>query len=430
MNLHGADYNLSELISSALGMTSWMKTAALAVAILAAAVPLCAQTLPSSPIVLADGHLTLGGDVAVSFAPSDPGFFNYADYEASALRLLRLDLTAEFNAGDHLAVLGDLRSESAFEHGLSGRAPRPYALYARIRPWANRAFDIQAGVVPPTFGAFARRTYAADNFLIGYPLAYQYLTSLRADSVPASADELLRMRGRGWLSSFSIGDPTPDRGVPLVNAFSWDTGVQVHLGTALLDATGSVTAGTLARPLFKDDNNGKQVAGRLAVHPVAGLIVGASASRGPFVSSTAARGAVGDGKEGEFTQVAVGADAEYSRDYYVVRVETIVSHWTLPIVRAPVLDLPLRAVSTSVEGRYKIRPGLYAAARFDHLGFSTIHTPTRTDSWDAPVTRVEMGGGYSLQRNLLLKLSYQHNTRAGGRVQRLNLGAAQLLFWF
>ena len=41
-----------------------------------------------------------------------------------------------------------------------------------------------------TFGAFARRTYANDNPLIGYPLAYQYLTSLRPDAVPATADAL------------------------------------------------------------------------------------------------------------------------------------------------------------------------------------------------------------------------------------------------
>ena len=52
------------------------------------------------------------------------------------------------------------------------QAVRPYALYLRIRPWLNRDFDIQVGRVPPTFGAFARRTYANDNPLIGYPLAY------------------------------------------------------------------------------------------------------------------------------------------------------------------------------------------------------------------------------------------------------------------
>jgi hypothetical protein len=410
-----------------------VKPALLAVAVLVGvSAPLGAQVLPSSPIVLADGHLTLGGDVAVSFAPSDTGFFNYTDYEESALRLLRLDLTAAVHAGDHVAVLADIRSENAFEDGFHAERPRAYGLYVRIRPWADRAIDIQAGRVPPTFGAFGRRTYATDNFLIGYPLAYQYLTSLRADSLPANADDLLRMRGRGWLSNYSIGNLTPERGVPLVSAFAWDTGVQVHVGTELFDATGAVTAGTLAHPLFNDDNDGKQIAGRVAFHPVAvaGLIVGASAARGPFVSRTAARGAVGDGSTSQFTQQAFGADAEYSRDYYIVRFETIVNDWRLPIVRAPFLDLPLRARSTMVEGRYRILPGLYAAARYDHLGFSEVTGTSRTDTWDAPVTRVEIGGGFSLQRNLLLKLSFQQNRRDGGRVRLLNLPAVQLLFWF
>src|SRR5437899_2667889 len=406
-------------------MKAGLKTAALAVAVLVgASTPLAAQVLPSSPIVLADGHLTLGGDVAVSFAPVDPGFFNYTDYEESALRLLRLDLTAAVHAGDHVAILADVRSENAFEDGFHAEPPRAYALYVRIRPWADRAIDFQVGRVPPTFGAFGQRTYATDNFLIGYPLAYQYLTSLRADALPANADELLRMRGRGWQSNYSIGNLAPDRGVPLVSAFAWDTGVQVHVGTELLDATGAVTAGTLARPLFNDDNDGKQIAGRVAFHPVPGLIFGASAARGPFVSRTAARAAGGDGNDGQFTQQAWGADAEYSRDYYIIRFEAIVNDWRLPIVRAPALELPLRARSMMVEGRYKILPGLYAAARFDHLGFSEITGTSRTDTWDAPVTRVEIGGGFSLQRNLLLKLSYQFNRRDGGRVQLLNLPAA------
>jgi hypothetical protein len=405
-------------------MTTWLKATPLAVAIVAATgLPARAQTLPSEPIVFGGGRLTLGGDAAVSFAPQDPGFFNYTDYAHSALRMLRIDLTAALKADDHLSLLADVRSENI-------GSPRPYALYARIRPWTHRAFDIQIGRVPPTFGAFARRTYAADTFLIGYPLAYQYLTSLRPDAVPASADELLKMRGRGWLASYSIGNVTPSHGVPLVSAFTWDTGVQVHAATDRVEATASVTAGTLANPLFQDDNSGKQIAGRVAWQPVVGLILGTSAARGPFVSETAARGAVGGGNESRFTQTAWGADVEYSRDYYLVRFEAIVSDWTMPIVRPPTLDLPLRAVSTSIEGRYKIRPGLYAAARVDHLGFSDITGSTLTESWDAPVSRVEVGGGYSIQRNLVLKVSYQYDSRAGGRVHTLYLPAAQLLFWF
>jgi hypothetical protein len=382
-----------------------------------------AQTLPAGPVVFGDGHVTLGGDVSWSIAPDDTGFFDYTDYEHSTLRMLRLALTASVKAGEHLALLAEVRSEN-------GGHPEPYGLYLRIRPWATRAFDIQVGRVPPTFGAFARRAYAEDNPLISYPLAFQYLTSIRADALPATIDDLLRMRGRGWLSSFQIGNLAPDRGVPLANAFRWDTGVQLHAASDLIDATASLTAGTISNPRLSNDNSGRQIAGRVALHPISGLIVGGSAARGPFVGQSAARAATGDPGTDDFTQTAWGGDVEYSRDYYLLRFETVVSTWTLPLASAPAGRLPLRAIAASTEGRYKLRPGLYAAARLDHLGFSEVTTGLTSRSWDAPVTRVAVGGGYSIQRNLLLKLEYQFNTRDGGRVQQLNLPAAQLVFWF
>jgi predicted porin len=93
-------------------------------------------------------------------------------------------------------------------------------------------------------------------------------------------------------------------------------------------------------------------------------------------------------------------------------------------------QLPLSANATSAEGRYKIRPGLYAAARFDHLGFSEVEGSAGRQTWDAPVNRWEIGGGYSLQRNLVLKLAYQRNVRDGGRVLNVNLATAQVVFWF
>lgn len=387
-----------------------------------------AQTLPSEPIALANGRVTVSGDVSASYGSEDPGFFNYTDYAHSALRLFRVDLTAAVNAGPHFTLLGEIRSENL-------GAVRPYALYLRIRPWTTRDFDIQVGRVPPTFGAFARRTYANDNPLIGYPLAYQYLTSLRPDAVPASADELLRKRSLGWLVRYSLGEPAADHGVPLVSAFRWDTGVQAHATVGMLGATVAVTTGTVSNPLFSDDNNGRQVVGRVDVRPVAGLILGTSLARGPFVSQRASRAAVGDGHDAEFTQTAWGGDAEYSHGHYLVRVETIVSRWQVPIARPPprqlALQTPLSAVSASVEGRYKLRPDLYVAARYDHLGFGKQTSARETVPWDAPVTRIEVGAGYSIQRNLLLKGSFQDNNRDGGVLRRVaHVVAAQLVFWF
>jgi hypothetical protein len=411
-------------------MKRWNRFAGPALLLVVSAVGAAdAQVLPSEPIVLANGHVTVSGDLSAGYGSDDTaGFFNYTDYEHSALRLFRVDLIAAVKAGPHFTLLGEIRTENLEE-------VRPYALYLRIRPWTTRDFDIQVGRVPPTFGAFARRTYANDNPLIGYPLAYQYLTSLRPDALPASADELLRKRSLGWLVRYSLGNGSAEPGVPLVSAFRWDTGVQAHTTIGMLSATASVTTGTVSNPLFSDDNHGRQWAGRIELRPAVGLILGTSLARGPFISQAAARAALGDTEDAQFMQTALGGDAEYSRNHYLLRFETIVSRWQVPVAPPAAsqlaLQTPLGALSTSIEGRYKLKPDLYVAARYDHLGFSDETSATATLPWDAPVTRIEFAAGYSIQRNLLLKGAYQHNDRDGGvLLQSAHQVAAQLVFWF
>jgi hypothetical protein len=390
-----------------------------------------AQVLPEEPVTLANGRVTVAGDVSGTFscssagAPksrcgSDIGYFNYSDYEHSALRLFRLDLSSSVALGGRFVALGEVRTENADR-------PRVYALYLRLTPWARRRIDIQAGRIPPTFGAFSRRTYASDNPLIGYPLAYQYLTSVRPDSLPATLGEIAAMRGRGWLSSFSVASREPARGLPLVSAFAWDTGVQIHGETDRLEAAAAVTTGTLGNPLVRDDNGGRQLAGRVAVRPIIGLVAGVSAARGPFVTSTA-RAASGWTHGDRLTQTAWGADAEYSRGHYLVRGEAVRSVWTTSLGVGTEASVRLPATAVSVEGRYKIGPALYVAGRADRLTFGTL-SGTSSD-WDAAVTRVEVGGGYSLQRNLLLKASFQHNARATLYVPGLNFVATQIVVWF
>ena len=399
-----------------------------------------AQTLPSEPIEFGAGHVTVGGDVSATFSCATPidascgedaGFFNYTDYAHSALRLFRVDVSAAVKAGPHFTVLSQVRSENL-------DTAEPYALYLRVRPWSSKDFDIQVGLVPPTFGAFLRHSYANDNPLIGYPLAYQYLTTLRPDALPASADELLKKRSTGWLVKYSVGDSTAQAGVPLVTAFSWDTGVQAHGTVGIVSATAAITTGTISHPLFKEDNDGRQLATRVELRPVMGLVVGTSFAHGAFVSQSAARAAVGsEANDQSYAQTAWGGDLEYSHGYYLLRAETIVSSWRLPTATPPAAQVPIQdaltSFSTSVEGRYKLRPRLYVAARFDRLTFSDLAGADGiSQPWDAPVKRIEVGTGYSLQRNLVLKLSYQHNTRDGGNfLPRVGkFAAAQLVYWF
>ena len=409
-------------------MTGWGRITRAWMLLLCIAGRAGAQVLPAEPIAVAGGRLTFGGDVSATIGPKDPGFFNFTDYNHSTLRMLRVDFSAAARAGDHFSLLAEVRSENLGQ-------VRPYALFVRIRPWTARNFDIQAGRVPPTFGAFTRRTYANDNPLIGYPLAYQYMTTMRANALAASADELLAKRSEGWALRYSVGARTFEGGVPLVSAFRWDTGVQVHAASRSggVSGTVAVTSGTVSNPRVRDDNGRPQLAGRFEWRPVSGLVAGGSWARGPFLSRDAARAALGalDVDTSAFTQTAWVGDLEYSRDHYVLRFELVESGWRLPTVAAPALPQPLSALATSVEGRYKLRPGLYVASRVDHLGFSAITGTGRTLPWDAPVTRIEAGLGYSLQRNLLLKVAYQHNRRDGGRLEKNdNFPAAQLVFWF
>ena len=257
-----------------------------AVLMLVAAREAGAQILPDEPISIAGGHIVLGSEVSATFAPEDPGFFNYTSYEFSALRNLRLSVSTEIRASDRVQVLGEVRLDQ-------GRVLEAYGLFVRVRPWPARRFDIQVGRVPPTFGAMSRTAYGSTNLLIGQPLAYQYLTSIRPDALPGTPDDLLRMRARGWLSRFPVGNNVDAPGLPLVNTSRWDTGVQVHGLAGMIEWTGAVTAGSLSDPRFRDNNGGRQVAGRAVVRPAAAMVFGISAARGAWLNETLEREVAG-----------------------------------------------------------------------------------------------------------------------------------------
>jgi hypothetical protein len=380
-----------------------------------------AQPLPEGPIRALDGRVVVTGDVVATAGSLDESaWFNYTDYEHNALRMMRLGVAAAWRPAEWLAFVGELRSEDFHQ-------PAAYAAYVRVRPWRHYAFDIQAGRIPPSFGAFGRRGYGTDNPVIGYPLAYQYLTSLRTDAVPATADDILRMRARGWRSSFPIGSQTPGPGIPLVSAFQWDTGVQVRWKHGPIEATSAVTNGTLSHPRLVDDNGGKQVSGRVALTPAIGWIVGVSGARGAWLAREIPSQTTAP------LQRVVGADVEYSRDHWIVRGELVWSRWSFPVPLAPSNASTVGALATWGEGRYRITPRVFLAGRADRLNFTRLRgsvPQSRALPWDAPVTRLEGGFGVYLQRNFVLRAMAQANWRPAGRVPNRTFLSAQLAYWF
>ena len=355
-----------------------------------------------------------GGEVTGNISPVDHGYFNELEYQRNLLRLVRVNFALEFRASDQVAILTEIRSDN-FD------VPEPYALYVRLRPWRDRAFDIQVGRIPPVFGAFARRRYDTGNPLIGYPLTYQYPNTTRPDSAPTELSQVLLQRGGGAKVRYPIGDREPMAGLPMVNPLRWDTGVQVMLGHDPIELGVAVTQGTISNPRVRDDNSGKQLAARLGLRPAFGWVLGVSGARGEYVTDdvTSITGDTG-------YQTAFGFDLEFSRNYFVLRAETIWSQWDAPTLETGALG----GLGFYIEASYKISLGFYVAARVDRISFDHVDSADGAITWDSSISRIEVGAGYYFHRQLLAKVSYQYNERDAGRLTTRGIPAVQLLFWF
>lgn len=384
-----------------------------------------AQGLPDQPFAWFDNRVMVSGDVSTSVARFDDGWFNDIDYGANALRLATFGVGVEARLHERVSVLSETRMEN-------WHTPRVLALFVRVRPWRDRRVDIQVGRIPPVFGTFGRRRYGTDNPLIGYPLAYQYLTTLRTDTAPATADALLAVRGGGWFVRYPqhVGSAQRAAGLPLSSAYVWDTGVQVRVGGPVEIAV-AITAGSLAAPRVRDDNGGKQFSARVSGRPRSWLTAGASVSTGAYVDDSL-RAEVDDGDR-QYAQRAAGIDLELSRGHWLVRGEVMGTRFASPTLRTNGRPRALVALASSLEARYKWHPRFYSATRVEHLGFSSIlgsAEGAQPTPWDAPVTRVEAGGGVYLAHNMVGKLMYQHNWRVATDTESQGRVAAQLSYWF
>jgi hypothetical protein len=371
-------------------------------------------------------RVTFGGELSAVAGRRDTlAFFNYTDYEHNALRIARLRLLAEWRVGRQVSVLGEIRTENGEDADLA-------ALYVRWRPWAGKNLDIQIGRVPPVVGAFGRRSYGRDNPVVGSPLAYQYLTSLRPDALPATIDDLLRMRARGWQPSFPIGSQVKAPGIPLVSSARWDTGIEAHGQYGQVELAGAFTLGSPAEPVVRDTNDGREWSGRVAVHAPSGLTIGLSGARGQWIDRSVLA-LVPEALRSNSEQSLVGLDVELMSGRWLVRAEGMRSVFQVPVTGAPTPAMSLPAWSSFVEARYRVTPRWQLAARVERLGFGRVtgaSAGSLPTPWDAQVDRVEAVLGVRLRRDLEIRGGWQQDWRQAGRVRKLGFPMLQVLYWF
>jgi len=395
-----------------------------AAACLAAAVPAVARAQPPQAGPPEAPRLLIGGEIAASIAPQDDeAFFNYTDYDQDGLRLARFRLLGEWRAADVLRFVGELRLEN-------GRDVELAAWYLRWRPRRDWPLDVQAGRIPPVIGAFPRRAYGRDNAVTGAPLMYQYLTSLRTDAAPATADDLLRMRGRGWQPFFPIGSPAIGPGLALVSSTEWGTGAEAIWRAPRVEIAGAVTRGAPSEPAVFDDGAGVQWSGRAAVDLPGGARVGLSGARGRWLGRDVLR-LLPDESGRDGTQTVAGVDAEYGYGRWLVRAEWLRAGYALPLAAPAGAGLDLSAHSGYAEARWRPHPRWQVAARAEYLRFSHVAGQAFADGpWDAPVERLEAAVNYRVNRHLDVRAGWQQNWRDGGRIHRRGFPVVAVLYWF
>ena len=324
-------------------------------------------------------------------------FFNFGENPFHAVRM-RLFATGRVH--EHITAFAQLLSDNA-------DSPRLFGGFVRLSDPGGRDVHVEVGKIPLHIGAFPNRSYAIKNNLIGSPLVYQYKVDVRDDQLPTLPEDLAANRGLGFFTSYlrpGLNGVGSDDGsaLPILYENCWDFGA-VILGTANpAEFAFGVTNGTVGAPVDTDNNDGKQVLGRVGFVPTPWLRLGASAARGAYLRRGLEEDLPAGRKVTDYNQILAMGDLELSYDRAVVYGEYVWNRFEQPYVG----DLDL--ASWYLEGKVAVLPGWYVAGRYSRLTFDEITlTGGSVTRWDAPVWRREIGIGFKPSKMLLAKLVHQ-----------------------
>ena len=324
---------------------------------------------------------------------------------------------------ERLTVFSEIQTVRGFNLNL-------YALSAVYRATSNEAVQIEAGKFLAPFGSFLHRRYASENPLIDYPLTYNYRTALSPFLLPRTNAALLAARGRGHQLHYdhpagALGKrseiqktadhiPTPNWGLKVVSrevyltGAQWFGSIQRTVSYAL-----AVANGALSNPVDVNDGNGVQFLARLRVTPISGFDAGVSFSSAPYLNKSAVQEELKSaGMRAEsFRQSVFSADLAFSRGQAALFAEILHNRWATPFLVEP-LDL----WGSYIEAKYTLRPRIFVAGRWSRLKFSKIADAGDLDqdgqfseAWDFDVDQIELGLGYRVNRNAMIKATYEFN---------------------
>ena len=344
----------------------------------------------------------------------------------------RIQLFAEVFLGEHLDGLVEFRADR-------GHAPADVALFPRINQGFLRwrvpglgehlALSAQAGVFATPFGNFIKRHDSWDNPLVRRPLPYDHRTTLMADfmdqfafdNFPGTRMAFVRV-WRDRPESLFPGEPLVWQevyaGGAMVNAVLGDADRpdRFTLDVAVMNSMLGSTAYTWAE--WPRRSAAWTLHSRLGWRPTFGTRVGTSFATGTWLSPDTER-VLAPREYTDFRQWAVGLDFEYTRGQFDGYAEVVYTEWHAP-VGTPATGfegIDVSSLAAYVEGKYTLAfvdPGLFVAARVGFIWNDKLHVRSPWGwnwnwKWDRDQWRFELGFGYFLGPELLVKLAVEHN---------------------
>ncbi len=335
--------------------------------------------------------------------------------------------SGEVFVGNFATGLVELRADRGIEPADQSAEARLQQGFARLSVPGlgdSATLSLQLGVFATPFGNFVSRSDSWSNPLVRWPLPYDHRTTLLHAENPfrvvfaANRHDLISWRSwREFPEDLWGGDPMIWQGVWGLGAMLFGSWGRFTGALALMNSALSGTPdGWTRMPEIPDDLN---IHARIAARVEFGTWVGLSTSYGPWLPEDAQPFAP-TRKINTFYQRTVGADLEFARGHMQTFAEVIYTVWEEPVGTLPTgwRGAEVSSLGSYLESRVKLvflDPSLFVAARIGYVANGKIRDDTtgRRRRWDRDQARFELGLGYALGPETLLKVAFERNVTQG-----------------
>lgn len=319
-------------------------------------------------------------------------------YDDDAFLAPRFSLDVDAAAGEHFTFHSTTRWDRGIDAGSTPDGElRIDEAFLRWRVFDDQRLNFQIGKYASFFGAWSgQHDFFDDPFLLA-PLPYSQLIGVSPTS-PASPLNTggpggralpLSMRNKDQWASMAWGAGYGIGGGAFGSSEHFDYALEVK-NSALSSHPDTWQEVNFSHPT---------VTARVGYRPDATWAFGLSASRGAWPEVNAA----GIDRD-DLIQNSLGLDVRWARHDWIVSGEVMLTEFETA------RSGDLQAASWFVQARYKVSPGVWLAARIGQMLANEAVGPGGVPfAWQSDVWRAEIGGGWRIRPDVLLKAGYTFN---------------------